>query len=369
MPLTSDEAQRYLRQTILPELGDAGQERLKASSILCIGTGGLGSPALLYLAAAGIGKIGLIDPDHVDLSNLHRQILHDTDRLGSPKLESARDRLQNINPHVEIILHPGRFTAENALDLLSPYDALLDGSDNFPTRFAANDAAFFLKKPLIHGAIFQFEGQTTVFAPHLGGPCYRCLLPEPPPSGSVPSCAEAGVLGVLPGIIGSLQAMEAIKLLAGIGTPPLGRLTHYRALNTHFREIKIKPDPACPLCGENATITAPVAYDNDSCPMSNEILPEITTLELRQILAEGFEGILLDVREQDEYFMAHIEGSQLLPLSGWPAAADHLPKDAKYLVHCAAGIRSARAGEWMLQNGFTDVTNVAGGMKQWLQEE
>ena len=367
MPLTPEERQRYLRQTMLPELGEAGQERLKKSSILCIGTGGLGSPALVYLAAAGVGRIGLVDPDVVDLTNLHRQILHTTDRVGQPKLESARAHLHQINPHVELVVHPGRFTAENSLDLLAGYDAILDGSDNFPTRFAANDAAFFLKKPLIHGAIFQFEGQVTVFAPHLGGPCYRCLLPEPPPPGAVPSCAEAGVLGVLPGIIGSLQAMEAIKLLAGLGKPPLGRLVHYRALTTRFREIQIKPDPACPLCGPEGTITAPITYENDSCSMTE--LPEISTLELRQILAEGFDGILLDVREPDEYAMAHIEGSQLLPLSTWPASAAHLPKDAKYLVHCAAGMRSARAGLWMLQNGFTDVTNVAGGMKQWLAEE
>lgn len=358
--LTAAERTRYGRQILLPELGEAGQKKLRASSVILIGSGGLGSPAALYLAAAGVGKLTLVDPDQVELSNLHRQLLHDTSRLGDPKAESARDRLRAINPEIEIATVPERFTAANALDLARGHNLILDGSDNFPTRFAANDAAFFLKIPLVHGAIFQFEGQATVFAPHLGGPCYRCLLPEPPPPGSVPSCAEAGVIGVLPGIIGSLQAMEAIKILAGLGEPPLGRLIHYRALATSFRELKIKADPACPLCGENPSIDKPVAYEQ-TCVMSDEI----TMDQLREKMAAGEKFTLLDVRERDEYDRDHIPGSTLLPLSTFPAAVESLPKDATYLVHCQKGMRSARAVDFMKQHGFPDVTNIAGGMDEW----
>ena len=360
--LTSEEKQRYARQTLLPQIGESGQEKLKNASILIIGSGGLGSPAATYLAAAGVGTIAMIDDDRVELSNLHRQPIHDTDQVGELKLDSARRRLLAINPHLNFISHHGRFTAENALELLEPHDLILDGSDNFPTRFAANDAAFFLKKPLIHGAIFQFEGQLTTFAPHLGSPCYRCLLPEPPPPGVVPSCAEAGVLGVLPGIIGSLQAMEALKHLLNLGQQPFGRLLHYQALTSTFREIKIKSDPACPLCGNNRTINQPVSYEQ-SCTMNNA--PEISTTELRELLSQKTDAILIDVREQEEYDQEHIPGSKLLPLSTWPDAITSLPKDATYFVHCQKGMRSARAQDYMLNTGFHDVTNIAGGMDAW----
>ncbi|MGE9267217.1 MAG: molybdopterin-synthase adenylyltransferase MoeB [Verrucomicrobiales bacterium] len=360
--LSPEETQRYARQTLLKEIGTEGQEKLKQASILLIGTGGLGSPAATYLAAAGVGRMTLIDDDSVELSNLHRQPIHDSDQVGQPKLDSARRRLLAINPHLELTTHQGRFTAGNALELLAPHDLILDGSDNFPTRFAANDAAFFLKKPLIHGAIFQFDGQLTTFAPHLGGPCYRCLLPEPPPPGAVPSCAEAGVLGVLPGIIGSLQAMEALKFLLDLGTQPLGRLIHYQALSSSFRELKIKPDPNCPLCGQNPSITAPISYEH-SCSMND--YKEISTNDLRDILTQGTDAILIDVREQEEYDLDHIPGSRLIPLSTWPATIEHLDKNASYLVHCQKGMRSARACQYMLANGFQDATNIAGGMDAW----
>jgi adenylyltransferase/sulfurtransferase len=369
--LTSAERLRYSRHLLIPAVGEAGQLRLKNASVLLIGTGALGSPAALYLAAAGVGRLGLVDADVVDASNLQRQILHGESWIGKPKLASAAARLKEVNPHVKVELHPLRFTPENALQIAQSYDLIVDGSDNFPTRFLTNDAAFLLKKPLVYGAIHRFEGQTAVFAPHLGGPCYRCLLPEMPAAGSVPSCQEAGVLGVLPGIIGSLQAMEAIKLLLEMGTVPLGKLTCYDGLQSAFRSIKLNRDPCCRLCGGqpeihsvfNAETTASASCEMNSTPMES-----ITTLELRDMLDQSFDGLLIDVREPDEYAVAHIDGSRLIPLNTLPDALDSLPKDREILVHCKAGGRSARAVGYLLANGFTRVKNVAGGMDAWLAE-
>src|SRR5271165_6283107 len=258
---SNDEIARYSRHLIMPEVTLEGQKRLKAASILCIGTGGLGSPIALYLAAAGIGRLGLVDYDVVDFSNLQRQILHGTDDVGRKKLNSAKDRIKAVNPNVQVDLHDLVFRSENAIQLVRDYDIVVDGTDNFPTRYLSNDVCVFLKKPNVYGSIFRFDGQCTVFAPHLGGPCYRCMFPEPPPPGMVPSCAEGGVLGVLPGIIGVMQAIEAIKLIMGIGEPLIGRLVHFDALNMKFREFKLRRDPKCPVCGENPTITELIDYD------------------------------------------------------------------------------------------------------------
>ena len=259
--LTKEELQRYSRHLIMPEVTVEGQKRLKAARVLCIGAGGLGSPAALYLAAAGVGRLGLVDFDRVDLTNLQRQILHGTKDIGRSKLESARDRLRDVNPDIEIELHECRFSSENAQKIVADYDVIVDGSDNFATRYLSNDVCVFAGKPNVYGSVFRFEGQTTVFAPQLGGPCYRCLFPEPPPPESVPNCAQAGVLGVLPGIIGMLQAIEAIKLIVGIGESLIGRLLHFDALKVTFRELKLRRDPQCPVCGENPTIFAPIDYD------------------------------------------------------------------------------------------------------------
>ena len=259
--LAPDDLSRYSRQLILPEVNESGQRRIKAARVLCIGAGGLGSPAALYLAAAGIGTLGLVDFDRVDVSNLQRQILYGTDDIGTKKLDAAAARLRAMNPGVEVILHESRFTSENAMEIVAPYDLVIDGSDNFPTRYLSNDVCVFARKPNIYGSVFRFEGQASVFAPHLGGPCYRCLFPEPPPPGAAPSCAEAGVLGVLPGIIGLIQATEALKLIVGAGETLAGRLLHFDALKMKFREFNLRRDPECPVCGEKPTITAPIDYE------------------------------------------------------------------------------------------------------------
>ena len=369
--LSPAELLRYSRHLLIPGVGTEGQLRLKNASVLMIGTGGLGCPAALYLAAAGVGRIGLIDPDTVDASNLQRQILHGESWIGKPKLDSASARLREINPHITIDLHPVRFTPDNAIELAEDYDILLDGSDNFPTRFLANDTAFFLKKPLIYGAIHRFEGQASVFAPHLGGPCYRCLLPELPAPGSVPSCAEAGVLGVLPGIIGSLQAMEAIKLILNIGKPPLGKLTIYDALNSSFRSITLRRDPSCRLCGDHPSVdsvTNPETLAPAYCEIPDDHMETITTAELRERLAGNFDALLIDVREHDEYAVANIPGAKLIPLGTLDDHLDELPKDREILIHCKSGRRSARAVDLLLANGFTDVKNVEGGIDSWLAE-
>ncbi len=369
--LSSAELLRYSRHLLIPAVGETGQLKLKNASVLIIGTGALGSPSALYLAAAGVGRLGLVDADDVDASNLQRQILHGESWIGKPKLESAAARLREVNPLVKVQLYPLRFTPENAMAITTNYDIIVDGSDNFPTRFLTNDTAFLQKKPLIYGAIHRFEGQTGVFAPHLSGPCYRCLLPNMPPAGSVPSCEEAGVLGVLPGIIGSLQAMEAIKLILGTGTVPLGKLMCYDALNSTFRSIKLDRDPHCRLCGDFPQITSVFNAETIAsafCDFTSKHMESITTAKLRTVLKGKFEGLLIDVREPDEYAVAHIKGSRLIPLKTLPSELGNLPKDREILVHCKAGGRSAKAVQLMLDHGFTQVRNVTGGMDAWLAE-
>ncbi|GAA5494022.1 putative adenylyltransferase/sulfurtransferase MoeZ [Rubritalea halochordaticola] len=361
--LSSVEKQRYARHFTLPEVGEEGQLKLKEASVLCIGTGGLGSPAALYLAAAGVGRIGLVDSDHVESSNLQRQILHGESWIGKPKLESAAHRLHETNPHIEIELHEARFTAQNARQIAESYDIIIDGTDNFPTRYLSNDLAFFLKKPNIYGSIFRFEGQISVFAPHLGGPCYRCMLPEPPDPGSVPSCAEAGVLGVLPGIIGSLQAMEAIKLILGIGSPPLGKLVHYDALSTSFRSFNIRKDPQCPLCGDNPTVTDLIDYEGFCGLAPTNTMNEITITELKTKIDSGLDGILLDVRTPEEYAAAKIPGvTHHIPLQELPERYQEIPTDQTIYVHCKLGGRSAKACQFLSSVGINNTTNVKGGI-------
>lgn len=364
--LSAEERERYARHLSIPGVGTAGQLRLRSASVLCIGTGGLGSPAALYLAAAGVGRIGLIDPDVVDRSNLQRQILHGESWVGKPKLESAAARLREINPHVELELHPVRFSPDNALDLVSRYDVVLDGCDNFPTRFLSNDACFFLKKPCVYGSIFRFEGQASVFAPHLGGPCYRCMLPELPPPGAAPSCAEAGVLGVLPGIVGSLQAMEAIKLLLGIGEPPLGALLCYDALRSSFRTLRLRPDPSCRLCGAHPVIDSvhnPETTASASCDMSD--IPSTGVEELARRIDAGEDLVIIDVRQPEEEAEGVIPGARLIPLATLPGELGSLPRDREILVHCKAGGRSARAVKMMAEAGFANAVNVSGGIDAW----
>ena len=369
--LSSEEQLRYSRHLIIPGIGEEGQLRLKSASVLLIGTGGLGSPAALYLAAAGVGRLGLIDPDVVDASNLQRQILHGESWIGKPKLDSAADRLREINPYITVEKHPVRFTPENAMSIAENYDIILDGCDNFPTRFLTNDTAFLLKKPLVYGAIHRFEGQVSVFGPHLGGPCYRCLIPNSPAPGAVPSCNEAGVLGVLPGIIGSLQAMEVIKLILGIGEPPLGKLLIYDALSTSFRSIKLRRDPNCRLCGDHPTIHStenPETTASVSCQIDDPNMQTITTSELRQRLEGNFDALLIDVREPNEHAAANIPQAELIPLATLPDHIEKLPKDREIIIHCKAGGRSAKAVDFLTSNGFTNVTNVTGGMDAWLAE-
>ncbi len=360
---------RYSRHLLIPGIGEEGQLRLKNASILLVGAGALGSPSALYLAAAGVGRIAIVDPDIVDATNLQRQILHGESWVGKPKLDSAVARLREINPHVEVVAHRVLFTPENAIEIATPHDLIVDGSDNFPTRFLTNDTAFFLKKPLVYGAIHRFDGQTGVFAPHLGGPCYRCLLPSMPPPGSVPSCQEAGVLGVLPGIIGSLQAAEALKILLDIGEIPLGKLTIFDALRSSFRSMKLRRDPCCRLCGENPDIrSVSNAETNASSDCTSEDMDRITTSNLRDLLRISNNLLLIDVREPAEYEIAHIEGSRIIPLATLPEHLCSLPRDREILIHCKSGGRSAKAVKLLLENGFTRVKNVTGGMDSWLAE-
>jgi sulfur-carrier protein adenylyltransferase/sulfurtransferase len=363
--LDVEELQRYSRHLIMPEVTSEGQNRLKAARVLCIGAGGLGSPAALYLAAAGVGTIGIVDFDDVDLSNLQRQILHGTKDIGRSKLESARDRLRDINPQIEIELHKCRFTSENASQLVSRYDVVVDGSDNFPTRYLSNDVCVFEQKPNVYGSVFRFEGQTTVFAPHLGGPCYRCLFPEPPPPESVPNCAQAGVLGVLPGIIGTLQTIEAIKLIVGIGEPLVGRLLHFDALKVKFRELNLRRDPQCPVCGENPTIFSPIDYEQ-FCGLRDEgAIPTMSTHELKRRMDAGEPFKLIDVREPFEYEIARIHGARLIPLGEITEHLDELKRDQPIVVHCHSGQRSAQAVQLLQQSGFANVYNLEGGIDAW----
>jgi adenylyltransferase/sulfurtransferase len=368
--LSSEEQRRYSRHIFIPEIGRTGQEKLKAARVLCLGAGGLGSPAALYLAAAGVGTIGMVDDDEVALSNLQRQLLHGTGDIGRLKTESARDRLHEINPHLEVHLHPCRFDSSNAEEILRDYDLLIDGTDNFATRYLSNDVAVFARKPNVYGSIFRFDGQTTVFAPHLGGPCYRCLFPEPPPPGSVPSCAEAGVLGVLPGIIGTMQATEALKLILGIGDSLVGRLLHFDALKMKVREFNLRKDPDCPVCGDHPTITRPIDYDTfcHGAPDHTRAAVEIDVRALHARMQSGRPFFLLDVREPFEFELARIEGANLIPLGELPRRAGELDREAEIFVLCHSGMRSQRAAEFLRSAGFPRVLNVTGGIDAWSEE-
>ena len=366
--LSADEIARYSRHLIMPEVTIAGQRRLKAARVLCIGAGGLGSPAALYLAAAGVGTLGLIDNDAVDLSNLQRQILHGTKDVGRPKLESARDRLHDANPHVEVILHKDRFRSENAMTIVDGYDIVVDGSDNFPTRYLSNDVCVWSRKPNVYGSVFRFDGQTTVFAPHLGGPCYRCLFPEPPAPGSVPNCAEAGVLGVLPGIIGVLQALEAIKLIINVGESLVGRLLYFDALKMKFREFNLRRDPNCPVCGKNPTITAPIDYEQFCGNIPTvQTVPSISVQELKRKMDARENFSLIDVREPFEFDIAKIDGATLIPLGEIATRIDELENE-EIIVHCHSGARSAQAVDLMRKAGLTNVYNLEGGIDAWSEE-
>jgi molybdopterin/thiamine biosynthesis adenylyltransferase/rhodanese-related sulfurtransferase len=365
MRLSVEELQRYSRHLIMPEVTSEGQNRLKAARVLCIGAGGLGSPAALYLAAAGIGTIGIVDFDNVDLSNLQRQILHGTKDIGRGKLESARDRLHDVNPQIEVELHKCRFCSDNASELVTRYDVVVDGSDNFPTRYLSNDVCVFARKPNVYGSVFRFEGQMTVFAPHLGGPCYRCLFPEPPPPESVPNCAQAGVLGVLPGIIGMLQAIETLKLILGIGEVLVGRLLHFDALKVNFRGLNLRRDPQCPVCGENPTIFSPIDYDRFCGVRDEGAIPEMSPHELKGKMDAGEPFELIDVREPFESEIARIDGAKLIPLGEITERLDELNRERPIVVHCHSGKRSAQAARLLQERGFGNVYNLEGGIDAW----
>jgi adenylyltransferase/sulfurtransferase len=374
MQLSNDEIRRYSRHLILPEVGLAGQKKICSTSVLCIGAGGLGSPIAMYLAAAGIGKLGLVDFDTVDFSNLQRQIIHGTEDVGRPKSESARDTIKRINPGVEVVLHNTRIRSENALEIIGPYDIVVDGTDNFPTRYLTNDACVLLRKPNAYGSIFRFEGQASVFAPHLGGPCYRCLYPEPPPPGMVPSCAEGGVLGVLPGIIGCIQATEILKLALGKGSSLVGRLVLFDALDMKFRELKLRRDPQCPLCGEHPTITKLIDYEQfcgipaeSETPAHNP--DEVTVQDMKKALDDPKLGIkVIDVREPDEYQIAHVNGVPLIPLSVLPQRFTDLDPNQTLYVHCKSGLRSMKAVKFLKEQGFKYAKSVKGGISAWADE-
>ncbi|MBD3161922.1 MAG: molybdopterin-synthase adenylyltransferase MoeB [Candidatus Eisenbacteria bacterium] len=361
--LSDQEIKRYGRHLVMPEVGMAGQERLKRSSVLLVGVGGLGSPAALYLAAAGVGRIGLIDPDRVEESNLHRQVLFGTDSVGLPKIEAARDRLVSVNPHVALELHPERLESGNALPLVRGYDVVLDGTDNFPTRYLVNDACVLSGKPNVHGAIFRFEGQLSVFDARRG-PCYRCVFPEPPPADLVTSCAEAGVLGVLPGIVGAMQALEAIKLILERGEPLIGRLALLDTLAFSIGEIRIRKDPGCPICGENPTIDRLVDSD-PVCSTEGERLPALDVFALRDRLRDEAGLLLLDVREPFEVRIGRIGDPIPIPLGRLEASLADLDRSREIVVYCHTGIRSAHAVRLLREAGFPRVFNLTGGIDAW----
>lgn len=368
--LTPDELSRYARHLAIPEFGIEGQRKLRAARVLCIGAGGLGSPITMYLAAAGIGGLGLVDPDVVEITNLQRQILFGQKDLGRKKLEAARDRLADINPHVDIQVYPELFTAANAMKIAADYDVIIDGTDNFPTRYLSNDVAVWLRKPNVYGSILRFDGQVGVFAPHLGAPCYRCMCPQPPPPGMVPSCAEGGVLGVLPGLIGTMQALEAIKLITGIGQPLLGKLMHVDTLSMRFRTLTLRRDPSCPVCGDNPTITEPIDYQG-FCGITAAAPPDVPTMtvhELKELREAGDNHFLLDVREPHEQSISRISGAVLIPLGELGTRTAELPRDRRILVHCKSGGRSARAVSLLRDQGFENVWNISGGIIAWARE-
>jgi adenylyltransferase/sulfurtransferase len=368
-PFRADQYERYKRHLALPEFGAEAQQRLLASRVLLIGAGGLGCPLAQYLAAAGVGTLGLVDFDVVDASNLQRQVLYGTADVGRPKAEVARERILALNPDVKVEVHQVRLDAGNALALLGEYDVVVDGTDNFPTRYLSNDACVLLGRPNVHGSIFRFEGQATVFDARRG-PCYRCLYPEPPPPGSVPSCAEGGVLGVLPGLVALIQATETIKLLAGIGEPLIGRLLQVDALEMSFQEFRLRKDPACPVCGERPTVTALIDYDGFcGVPRSADepSVREKSAVDVAAMRAAGEPFLLLDVREPAEWEAARIEGALLVPLGELAARLGELEdwKTRRVVVHCRSGARSAKAAKLLQQHGFGDVWNLAGGIQAW----
>ncbi|MEO8597903.1 MAG: molybdopterin-synthase adenylyltransferase MoeB [Candidatus Solibacter sp.] len=373
MSLSKDEILRYSRHLIVPEVGMEGQEKLKAAKVLLVGTGGLGAPLGLYLAAAGVGRIGLVDFDVVDFTNLQRQVIHFTKDVGRPKIESAAEKMLALNPHVEIVKHEVALTSENALEIIKDYDMVVDGTDNFPTRYLVNDACVLLNKPNVYGSIFRFEGQATIFATE-GGPCYRCLYPEPPPPGLVPSCAEGGVLGILPGTIGLIQATEAVKLILGIGEPLIGRLMLYDALGMRFRELKLRKNPECPMCGEHRTITQLIDYHQFCGVPQQEEAPrqetkvnegEIEVTEVKEKLDRGDSFVLIDVREPHEYQICNIPGAKLVPLGQIGQRLDEFDKAADIVIHCKSGMRSAKACSILKAAGFEHVRNMKGGILAW----
>ena len=368
MALSKHEILRYSRHLIIPEVGIDGQQKLKSAKVLLVGAGGLGAPLGLYLAAAGIGRIGIVDFDVVDFTNLQRQVIHSTPDVGRKKLDSAAEKMHAINPHVDIAKHETALTSENALDILKDYDIVVDGTDNFPTRYLVNDACVLLAKPNVYGSIFRFEGQATVFACQ-GGPCYRCLYPEPPPPGLVPSCAEGGVLGILPGTIGLIQATETVKLILGIGEPLVGRLLLYDALGMRFRELKLRKNPECPVCGEHRTITRLIDYHQfcgvPRTPETKVTESEIDVTEVQAKLDRGDHFVLIDVREPHEYRICNIPAARLIPLGEVPQRLNELDPQADIVIHCKSGVRSAKACGILRQAGFERVRNMKGGILAW----
>jgi molybdopterin/thiamine biosynthesis adenylyltransferase/rhodanese-related sulfurtransferase/molybdopterin converting factor small subunit len=367
--LDHDEILRYSRHLFLPEVALDGQKMLKAAKVLCIGAGGLGSPLALYLAAAGVGRLGIVDFDVVDFTNLQRQIIHSTANVGRPKLDSAKERIAEINPFVQVDTHEVALTSENALELFADYDIIVDGTDNFPTRYLVNDACVLTGKPNVYGSIFRFEGQATVFYAR-EGPCYRCLYPEPPPPGLVPSCAEGGVLGVLPGIIGVVQAIETVKLILGKGDSLIGRLMLFDALKMKFRELKLRKNPDCPVCGTNPTIHELIDYQ-EFCGVTHEAQVdvgkdfEITPVELKEKMDRGDDFVLIDVREPEEYAICRIPGARLIPRGTLPERIHELSTADEIVVHCRSGVRSGKAVEFMKQAGYRKVKNLVGGILRW----
>lgn len=365
-----DQIKRYSRHLILPEVGLAGQAKLRDSSALIIGAGGLGAPLGLYLAAAGVGRLGVVDFDVVEASNLQRQVIHSTKDVGRLKLDSARERIEGLNPDVIVEPYETRLTSENALQILGKYDVIVDGTDNFPTRYLVNDACVLLKKPNVYGSIFRFEGQASVFDASKG-PCYRCLYPEPPPPGLVPSCAEGGVLGVLPGIIGSIQANETLKILLGVGEPLYGRLVLFDALGMRFRELKLRKDPDCVICGPNPQITELIDYlqfcgvgaDQESAPLEEQFV--ISPEALKAKLGDDGDVVLVDVREQNEWDIGHIEGATLIPLGKLPGRVNELSTADEIVAYCHTGMRSAQAVKFLTELGFRKVQNLVGGIDAW----
>jgi molybdopterin/thiamine biosynthesis adenylyltransferase/rhodanese-related sulfurtransferase len=375
--LSNEEIARYSRHLILPEVGMEGQKKLKAAKVLCVGTGGLGSPLALYLAAAGVGTLGLVDFDVVDSSNLQRQIIHSTADIGRSKNDSAEQKLKGLNPFIEIVKFETMLTSANALEIISQFDVIADGTDNFQTRYLVNDACVLTGKPNAYGSIFRFEGQASVFATK-DGPCYRCLYPEPPPPGLVPSCAEGGVLGILPGLVGVIQATEAIKLILGVGEPLIGRLLLVDALNMNFRQLKLRKNPDCPVCGTNPTVTELIDYDQfcgiappapASATPSQEVngVPQISVIDFKRRQDAGEDVYLLDVREPHEFQIANL-GGHLIPLGDLPARVQELDKSRQIVVHCKMGGRSQKAAELLKQAGFNKIQNLAGGIQAWSEQ-